>query len=68
MRDRSIIDKVWKMETSLLVFTLCLALLFDCTLYSVIVPIIPVYLQRSIHSLGSVDVKEVASNNFFFYC
>ena len=60
----NIIDKVWRMTTSFLVFRVCLALLFDCTLYSVIVPIIPVYLQRLNNPLGTVNVEEVAFNNF----
>ena len=56
------IDKVGTME-SLPIITVCLALLIDCTLYSVIVPIIPVYLQTLNHPPDSMKSDSVIPKN-----
>ena len=50
------------MET-LSIFTVCLAFLVDSTLYSVIVPIIPVYLETLNQTPRSMKLEEVIVNN-----
>ena len=50
------------MET-LSIIALCLAILIDNALYSVIVPIIPVYLQKLDHPPSSMNFGEVVNND-----